>query len=733
MRTKSIRSLIVLLLVCVLAVGVLAAVGVYLFLPRGGQELPRPKVGPPVTLAVVAEYPGASAEEVERLVTIPLELTFAGTPGLRFTRSQSTFGFAHLRLEFDSRIERLRAREEIINRLSTISQPLPEGVSPTLDRALPKDAILRYTLASPRDQRAKAIYTPTDLRALQDWVVERQFRSVHGVHDVEGSGGAVSRFEVHVDPDRLRRYGITLRQLQSALDHINATVGGDYVAQGGVGLTVRRVGLFGRGKDPVLGVLELKEPREAAGRLRAAEARRIREIRSQVIANVNGAPVRLEDLVQGGRLGRGEKVTDQGVVVGRRPGQVRVVWSRPGQPDEDDLVQGIVFMHPGENLQAALDRVKARIRELNDTPGRLLPGVKIQPFWERGDTGQDELLILRAGFQDDISREGMTKRMRQARAILVRYPEVRAVLSQFGSNDTGFGPFGPQSGEVLALLHPDKVPPGRRRELIGEVRAKLTRALPGTDLDVLLADMDDFQAAFVAAPGEGLLKISGPDVARLERLAEKAQAELWQLAGVEYIHIRHVVGKTNLVFRVDPKKCARWGVSPADVNNIIAAALDGERATPMNEGEKELKLRLIWPQSRRRTLESILDIPADIVNNTVVPSQGPSMIPSPFGTGVVLPATRGPMADTSKPISNTPRLRLRDLVTPVGDDGELDPNAPFVRLGFVAIWREQGRRLIAVRFSIRGRDEADVLAEARTRLSPLIRTPYSAEWSGACQ
>src|SRR5262249_41739506 len=155
-------------------------------------------------------FPGASAEEVERRVTIPLEVTFAGTPGLRSTRSKSLFGLAHLRLEFDSRIGYEQARQEVINRLATISQPLPPGVSPGLSYSTARYDLLRYTLAGPKDAAGKEVYTHAALRAFQDWVVERELRTVPRVVDVEGSGGAVRRYEVHVDPDRLRRYGVTL-------------------------------------------------------------------------------------------------------------------------------------------------------------------------------------------------------------------------------------------------------------------------------------------------------------------------------------------------------------------------------------------------------------------------------------------------------------------------------------------------------------------------------------------
>jgi Cu/Ag efflux pump CusA len=711
MATKSIRRPIALLLGCLFAACVLAAVGAYLFLQRWGRGSPRPGDSAAATMVVVAAYPGSSAEEVERQVTIPLEVTFAGTPGLRSTRSKSLFGLAQLRLEFESRVNYDQARQEVINRLALIAQPLPEGVTPQLSVFTAGHDILRYTLAGPRDARGKDVYTPADLRALQDWVLEREFRRVSGVIDIEGTGGAVRRFEVHLDPDRLRRYGVTLRQLQNALAESNANVGGDFVAQGAVALNVRGVGLFGGGEDPVQRVLGLKDPRQAAARLRAEEQRRLHEIRSLVIATVNAVPVRLEDVVEGGPLAPGDEGSTRGVLVGRRPRQIQVGLARPGEPDEDNRVLGVVLLRPDEDRSATLDRVKAKVQEINDTPGRLLPGVRIEPLWERGDGAAEDLLILQAGFPAGISSKGVAVRMRQARAILLHYPEVRAILSQFGQDETGSDPVGTESGQLLALLHPGNDPRHGRRELADAVRAELARMLAGTDWDILPDGVDDFQAAFVATPGAGLLKIYGPNLGELERLAGKAEAELRQLAGVAYAHIRHVLGRANLEFRVDPDKCARWGVRAADVNNAIALAVGGQRATQVVEGEKTFDLTLLWTEPHRRSEESILDIPMDVLNAAAAPGGVPEVGQVP-------------------PIAAVPRLRLRDLVSPRGADGEPDPIAPFVRPGAAAIWREQGRRLIAVRFGIRDRDEADGLAEARVRLASMFQVPYSAEWSG---
>ena len=265
----------------------------------------------------IALFPGASAEEVERQVTIPLEVTFSGMPGLKKINSKSLFGLSDLKMtwHYGSEYTYYTARQEVINRMATIAQPLPPNVTPAISPESPTGEIFRYILKVPKDASGKEIYTLNDIKAMQDWVLEREFRRVPRVVDLTSFGGTVRRYEVQPDPDRLRRYGITLAQLQATLQNANATVGGDYITQGQVAMTARSIGLFGGGLDPVNKVLGLKSPSAAAAILRAEERRRIQEIRSLVITSVNNQPIRVEDVVEGGRLLPGQLPGEQGVVV----------------------------------------------------------------------------------------------------------------------------------------------------------------------------------------------------------------------------------------------------------------------------------------------------------------------------------------------------------------------------------------------------------------------------------
>src|SRR5579859_6448360 len=161
------------LIVCLLTV-FLIVVGGYSFVHVNVEAYPDPA---PAIVEVLAKYPGASAEEVERQVTIPLEVALAGMPGLKYTRSKSLFGLSHLRNQFEYGIDFYAARQEVINRLQ-FTEPLPPGVQPTLSPESPTGEILRYTLTGPKDEYGRDIYSLNDLKALQDWTPERVFKRI---------------------------------------------------------------------------------------------------------------------------------------------------------------------------------------------------------------------------------------------------------------------------------------------------------------------------------------------------------------------------------------------------------------------------------------------------------------------------------------------------------------------------------------------------------------------------
>ena len=230
--------------------------------------------------------------------------------------------------------------------------------------------------------------------------------------------------------------------------------------------------------------------------------------------------------------------------------------------------------------------------------------------------------------------------------------------------------------------------------------------------------------------GDNSLKIFGPDIDRLELLAAKAKNILDGVQGIANVGIFHVRGSSHLEFRVDPVKCQKWGVTTADVNNVVSSAVGAKAMSSMVEGEKLFDIATRWPKWRRNSETSILDIPVDIINNQVVLAQGSGFTPNASGHALPPPAVGGNLADTSNPISSTPRIRLGDLVTPVGADHDPDPSGQFNRAGASTIYRENGKRMIALKFSVRGRDLGSAVDEAKKKTKDLFQIPYRAVWSG---
>ena len=401
-------------LVVIFLVLALAAGGGYCFFHINVEAYPDP--APPI-IEVVAQFPGASAQEVERQVTIPLEVALAGMPGLDITRSKSLFGLSHLRNQFDYSTSYEKAKQEVRNRLSN-AENLPPGVIPKVSPATPTGEIYRYTLTSPKKvlNEDEDVYTLNDLKGLQDWMLQREFKQVKRIADVSGVGGTVKRYEIHPDPDRLGRFGITLQQLQNTIANSNANVGGDYLKSGPMVLVVRHVGVIGNGKDPMETAVGMATKEEAAAYLRAEELRRIHEIRQLVITTNNNTPIRVNDVVQGGPVPLAYQSNNdrpskhfrypwqadyfkdynldlfgrEGVVVGYQTRLGQVSMATPQDPlgkswkFEREKVMGIVLLHKDQDSLPAIIDTKKKAEELNQ-PGRLLPGVQIESYYDRSD------------------------------------------------------------------------------------------------------------------------------------------------------------------------------------------------------------------------------------------------------------------------------------------------------------------------------------------------------------
>jgi len=277
-------------------------------------------------VTVIALHPGRAAEEVEKQVTIPLEIGLSGLPGAVRLFSHTQFGLSFVIITFDDKYSGYFARQQVVERLAGVD--LPPGVNAQLAPfSTAIGEIYRYRVVGEKS-------SARELRTYQDWVIARQLKLVPGVADVTSFGGLIKQHEVVPNFERMRDYKVTLAQLQQAIGRGNANAGGSYLEQGDQQYLIRGIGLF-QSRD---------------------------DIGNAVIDARNGTPVLVRDVAR--------------VEVGAVPRQ-----GVAGQGEEDDIVTGIVLMRRGENPAVVLDRVHAAIEQLNTTglPG----GVKIVPFYDR--------------------------------------------------------------------------------------------------------------------------------------------------------------------------------------------------------------------------------------------------------------------------------------------------------------------------------------------------------------
>src|SRR6202166_3307606 len=288
------RVLIVILLLLVLAGGVAS------FTQLNIEAYPDPV---PPLVDIVTQSGGQSAEEIERYITIPIEIQMAGIPNVQAIRTISLFGLSDVKVQFTYDFTYTQAEQWVTNRLSQLGA-LPNGAQPQISPTSPIGEIFRYRVVGP------ANYSVTDLKTLQDWVLERRFKAVPGVIDVTGWGGKTKTYDVAIDQRKLIGYGLSIPQVLQALGNANINVGGQTVNFGEQSAVVRGVGL-----------------------IHSAD-----EIRRTLITNNQGAPVLLGDVAA--------------VTIGNLP-RLGIA----GFDNVDDIVQGIVLMRRGAESIPTIKRV----------------------------------------------------------------------------------------------------------------------------------------------------------------------------------------------------------------------------------------------------------------------------------------------------------------------------------------------------------------------------------------
>src|ERR1700723_2946472 len=315
------RVLIIVILCMVLAPGAAS------FLNLNIEAYPDPV---PPLVDIVTQNSGQSAEEIERYITIPLEIQMAGIPNVQAIRTISLFGLSDVKVQFTYDFTYTQAEQWVTNRLSQLGS-LPNNAQPQISPTSPIGEIFRYRVVGP------ANYSVTDLKTLEDWVLERRFKAVPGVIDVTGWGGKTKTYDIAIDQRKLMGYGLSVPQVLTALGNANINVGGQTVDFGAQSAVVRGVGL-----------------------IHSAD-----EIRQTMIVNIQGAPVVIGDVAT--------------VTIGNLP-RLGIA----GYKDSDDIVQGIVLMRRGAESVPTIKRVETEVDKVNQS-GILPPGVSIERIYDRSD------------------------------------------------------------------------------------------------------------------------------------------------------------------------------------------------------------------------------------------------------------------------------------------------------------------------------------------------------------
>jgi len=301
--------------------------GIVCFLQLNIEAYPDPV---PPLVEVITQSSGQSAEEIERYITIPIEIQMAGIPHVTSVRTISLFGLSDVRIAFTYDFTYEEAEQRVINRLAQLPA-LPNGVTPQISPESPIGEIYRYRVVGPPG------YSVMDLKTLQDWVLERRFKAIPGVIDVSGWGGKTKNYEVIVDQKKLFSYGVTIPQIQQALNNANINVGGQTVNFGPQAAVVRGVGLI----------------------------HTLDDIRDTMVSQNNGSPVRVKDVAK--------------VQIGYQP-RLGIA----GQDKNDDIVQGIVLMRRGEQSLPTIHRIEEEVNKINAT-GILPPGVHLEKIYDRSE------------------------------------------------------------------------------------------------------------------------------------------------------------------------------------------------------------------------------------------------------------------------------------------------------------------------------------------------------------
>src|SRR6266567_169999 len=283
----------------------------------------------PPMVELIAQYPGFSAEDMERYITIPLEVALAGMPGLQNRRSISLYGLSDIKLQFNYQTDYWFAQQQVLNKVSQVQ--LPNNIQPFVSPTSPVGEVFRYQVKAPKGNSL------LELKTLQDWLIERRLRTVPGVVDVVGWGGLTKEYHIDIDLKKLISLNIPLQQVLQQVSAANLNVGARTIDLGKQSVNFRGIGLL----------------------------QSLRDMESIVLAQSGGTPVLLKD-VAAISVGNAQRL---GII---------------GRDKDPDIVEGIVLMRRGEKTREVVDGIEAEVDRLNQS-GELPPGVRVDTYYDRKD------------------------------------------------------------------------------------------------------------------------------------------------------------------------------------------------------------------------------------------------------------------------------------------------------------------------------------------------------------
>jgi cobalt-zinc-cadmium resistance protein CzcA len=833
---------------------VIALIGMAAWLAAGIWALVRldieayPDPSPPL-VEVITQNPAWSAEEMEQQVTVPIETVLNGIPRLEYVRSISIFGLSDVKLYFDFDSDYFSDRQEVLNRLQTVT--LPQNLQPQLSPWSAIGEIYRYQLKGEG-------YSLNEIKATEDWFVRRELKEVPGIVDVTTFGGTTKQYQAEIDPLKLLQYNVTLPQVLSAIGASNQNAGGNYLQLGAQSINVRGLGLLKgipemgavliaeRNGTPVFlrDVAEIKEGYQPPlGRVGRNEESNIvkgtvlLQRGEQSLPALEGLKKKIADL-NGGLLPRGMKIdtiydrkslinvtteTVRHVVIaglilvtalllvflGDVPLSLVTALTIPfavlfafgimtltgrsanlisiGAIDFGIIVDSAIVileniyrrMHEATDEQHRLDLIAEATAEaakpvlfstliilvafmplftMQGVPGRIFAPMSVTygfaltgalifslvfapvlASYRRGvrsghvaDTRMvhwlkrryERLLIrvmrtrkivvagagafvlvslalffviggefmpkleegnlwIRATLPQDVSFDYSVRLADEMRGILRSFPEVQQVVSQVGRPDDGTDTTTFNNIEFEVDLKPESSwRTARSKDKLIEKMNEALEHYPGIAFNFSQNIQDNVEEAMSGVKGENSLKLFGDDIDVLAKTAARTQAVMAAVPGVTDLAVFTETGQPNLVISIDRTMAGRYGLMAADVNAAVEAAIGGAAATQVLEGDRRFDFVVRYKPQYRQDPEAMKNILLATPDNNRVP------------------------------LGQVAQIGFRE--------------------GAFMVYRENGRRYIPIKFSVRGRDLAGTIQEVQSRLDRQIRLPegYHYEWAG---